>query len=114
MSELSDEEKKISKMSIWVWRNLLASGVFLVCFGFLYNKLSTLDDHVKELKTKYQTHAEISVLFMKRERGDFGWSAMSVSEPEFESQEEAEKYYDEMRKKRRSVSNSINEYLDEK
>ena len=114
MSELSDKEKKISKMTIWVWRNLLASGVFLVCFGFLYNKLSTLDDHVKQLKTKYQTHAEISVLFMKRDRGDFGWVAHSVAEPEFESEQEANKYYDELHKKYESASNSINQYLDEK
>ena len=36
MSDLSDEEKKISTVAIWVWRNLLASGVFIACFGFLY------------------------------------------------------------------------------
>ena len=30
--KLSDKEKKISRAAVWIWRNLFASGVFVILF----------------------------------------------------------------------------------
>lgn len=72
-SELTDREKNISKITIWIWRNLLASGVFLVCFGFLYSKCENIEDNLIEVRTVLQERIQL-------ERGDYGWSAPSHEE----------------------------------
>lgn len=65
--KLTDKEKKISSAVIWMWRNLLASGVVLVCFSFLYNKCEQIEDSIIEVRTIVKERIRI-------ERGDYGWS----------------------------------------
>jgi len=101
MSELSDKEKKISKLAIWVWRNLLASGVFLVCFGFLYNKLSTIEHDVIEVKTVVKERIRV-------DRGDYGWAEPAYAAPSM-TDEEYEKLLDEGIK----IREHINSFADE-
>jgi len=110
MSELSDREKKISKVTIWVWRNLLASGVFLVCFGFVYNKLNDIDRELRELKTEYKYHDGIARDFWKRDRGDFGYEPgtfaySGAGEEQLEEDEKKAKLWN-------SATEHINRYLD--
>jgi type IV secretory pathway VirB3-like protein len=71
--KLTDKEKKISAIAIWVWRNLLASGIILVCFGFLYNKCEQIEDNVIEVSTVLKERIRV-------ERGDYGWQSASYSE----------------------------------
>ena len=82
MSELSDKEKKISKAAVWVWRNLLASGVFLVCFGFLHNKLSSIEHELIEVRTVVKEKIRL-------DRGDYGW-AEPAFEPDYFEEEVSE------------------------
>ena len=70
MSDLSEEEKKVSTLAIWIWRNLLASGVFIACFGFLYMKCERIEDKLIEVSTVLKERIRI-------DRGDYGWSAAS-------------------------------------
>ena len=72
---LSNEEKRISAISIWVWRNLLASGIFLICFVFLYNKCESIEDTLIEVKTVLQERIRL-------DRGDYGWAEPSMEEKE--------------------------------
>ena len=108
-----DGEEKFILIMRWIWRNLLASGVILVCFFFLYNKMNTVESDLKELKTIYEEHDKIGKLFMKRARGDYGFAAYAAPEPEFTSDEEASKYYDELHKKYDEATRMIDGYLDE-
>lgn len=83
MSELSDKEKKISKAAVWVWRNLLASGVFLALFWIGYNWIGNKFDEM-EAKIDNVEHEVIRVGTVVKERirvarGDYGWA-----EPAFE------------------------------
>lgn len=102
MSELSDKEKKISQAAVWVWRNLLASGVFLACFWFLYDKLSDVEHKVIEVRTVVQERIRI-------DRGDYGWA-----EPAFESddnlfpEEPSEEKMEEGLKVRQHIDNFAN------
>ena len=73
--KLTDKEKKISSAIIWIWRNLLASGVILICFAFLYNKCEQIEDSVIEVRTIVKERIKI-------ERGDYGWSEAAAAEPE--------------------------------
>jgi len=87
MSDLSEEEKKVSTLAIWIWRNLLASGVFIACFGFLYMKCERIEDKLIEVSTVLKERIRI-------ERGDYGWAAPSFpeeAEPTLEDMEEGEK-----------------------
>ena len=87
MSDLSEEEKKVSTLAIWIWRNLLASGVFIACFGFLYMKCERIEDKLIEVSTVLKERIRI-------ERGDYGWSAPAFpeeAEPTLEDMEEGEK-----------------------
>ena len=86
MSELSDKERKISRAAVWVWRNLLASGVFIVLFWIGYNwignefdgvkaKIDNVEHEVIEVRTVVQERIRV-------ERGDYGWAEPSYPEPE--------------------------------
>lgn len=96
MSELSDKEKKISQAAVWVWRNLLASGVFLACFWFLYNKLSDVEHKVIEVRTVVQERIRVG-------RGDYGWA-----EPSYQEIEMTEEKFEEGLKVRQHIDNFAN------
>jgi len=104
-----DGEEKFILIMRWIWRNLLASGVILVCFFFLYNKMNTVESDLKELKTIYEEHDRISKLFMKRARGDFGYVAYEPTAPDPDAFED----YDDMIEQYEKISREIDEYLDE-
>jgi hypothetical protein len=97
-NELSDKEKKLSSIVIWIWRNILASGVVLVCFGFLYNKCEQIEDNVIEIRTIVQERVRL-------ERGDYGWSAPSYEETEIT---------EEQMDKGSQIRQDINNFADEK
>lgn len=71
MTELSEKEKRVSNLAIWIWRNLLASGIFIVCFGFLYLKCENIEDRLIETGTILKERIRI-------ERGDYGWAASNA------------------------------------
>ena len=71
--DLSDREKKISSTVIWIWRNILASGVVLICFAFLYHKCEKIEDNILQVRTILQERVRL-------ERGDYGWAAPSAPE----------------------------------
>lgn len=72
---MTAKEEKITKVVLWIWRNMLASGVALLCFWFLYDKCEDIEDNLIEVKTVLQERIRI-------ERGDYGWSAPSYEEKE--------------------------------
>ena len=72
---MTAKEEKITKITLWIWRNILASGVALVCFWFLYDKCEDIEDNLIEVKTVLQERIRI-------ERGDYGWSAPDYGEVE--------------------------------
>ena len=87
MGDLSEEEKKISAFAVWIWRNLLASGVFIACFGFLYMKCEKIEDKLIEVSTVLKERIRL-------ERGDYGWFAPAAPEepePTLEDIEEGDK-----------------------
>ena len=87
MGDLSEEEKKISAFAVWIWRNLLASGVFIACFGFLYMKCEKIEDKLIEVSTVLKERIRL-------ERGDYGWAAPAAPEepePTLEDIEEGDK-----------------------
>ena len=98
---LTDKEKKISAMAVWVWRNLLASGVFLVCFGFLYNKLEGIDDRLIEVRTVVQERIRV-------DRGDYGWAEGAYTTPEMTDEE-----YQQMIEDGFEIRKHINDFADE-
>jgi len=95
MSDLSDEEKRISTVVIWVWRNLLASGVFIVCFSFLYLKCETIEDRLIEVSTILKERIRI-------DRGDYGWEAAAAYP---EDPEPTEEDFIEGKKIRKHINN---------
>jgi len=102
--DLSDKEKMISKMAVWVWRNLLASGVFISLSWIGYNWVSNEFDGIKA-KIDNVEHEVIEVRTVVKERirverGDYGWAEPSfpVKEPteeEFEQGQKVRSYIDE-------------------
>jgi hypothetical protein len=72
---MTAKEEKITKVVLWIWRNILASGVALVCFWFLYDKCEDIEDNLIEVKTVLQERIRL-------ERGDYGWAAPSYDEVE--------------------------------
>ena len=112
MSELSDKEKKISKAAVWVWRNLLASGVFLALFWVGYNWVGNKFDGM-EAKIDNVEHEVIKVGTVVKERirvarGDYGWEERTVALPNM-TDEEYEKLLDEGIQ----IREHINEFADE-
>lgn len=106
--DLSDKEKTISKMAVWIWRNLLASGVFISLFWIGYNWVSNEFDGVKA-KIDNVEHEVIEVRTVVKERirverGDYGWA-----EPSFPVRELTEEELEQGLK----VRNHIDEFADE-
>jgi hypothetical protein len=97
IKDLSDQEKKISRTVIWVWRNILASGVVLICFGFLYNKCENIEDNILQVRTVLQERVRL-------DRGDYGWAAASY---------ELEEITEEQLNKGTQVRKDINSFADE-
>jgi len=97
IKDLSDQEKKISRTVIWVWRNILASGVVLICFGFLYNKCENIEDNILQVRTVLQERVRL-------DRGDYGWVAAS-----YDSEEITEEQF----KKGMQVRKDISSFADE-
>jgi len=104
MSELSDREKKISKTAVWIWRNLLASGVFIVLFYIGYQwigsefegvkaKIDNVEHEVIEVRTVVKERIRI-------ERGDYGWSS-----PHYEEKELTEEVFEKGEKARKHINN---------
>ena len=96
--KLTDKEKKISSAVIWLWRNLLASGVILICFAFLYDKCEQIEDSVIEVRTIVKERIRI-------ERGDYGWS---------EAAHEPAELTDEMIEKGDKARQDIDNFVREK
>lgn len=110
--DIDQNEKTFLKIARWVWRNTLASGVVLVCFGYLYNKLDNIESDLKEVQIRHQESDKIIKLFMMRDRGDFGFAAYAVNEPQFTSDAEAEEYYDGLQKKYKAATKQINQFIE--
>lgn len=113
MIELSDKEKKISKAAVWVWRNLLASGVFLALFWIGYNWIGNKLDGM-EAKIDNVEHEVIRVGTVVKERirvarGDYGWEFEPVNAAPNMTDEEYQKLLDEGIK----IREHINSFADE-
>ena len=80
-------EDKFIQLCRWVWRNLLASGVFITCFVFIYLKCEQIEDRLIEVSTVLKERIRI-------ERGDYGWLAAAPAyddEPSEQTIEEGKK-----------------------
>lgn len=109
MIDLQKSEELLLSVTKWIWRNILASGVVLVCFFFLYNKLDKLDDDLKALKADYNKTEYATRLFMQRARGDFGYPSYAVSAPDILEEVDPE----ELEEKYENVTEIINGFIDE-
>lgn len=109
MIDLQKSEELLLSVTKWVWRNILASGVVLVCFFFLYSKLDKLDNDLKQLRSEYNTTEYVTRLFMQRARGDFGYPSFAVSAPDPLEEIDPEK----LEEKYESVTETINGFIDE-
>jgi hypothetical protein len=99
--KLTDKEKKISSIAIWVWRNLLASGIILVCFGFLYNKCEQIEDNVIEVRTVLKERIRL-------DRGDYGYAEPVRSLPNMTDDQ-----YDKMLQDGSKVRQHVNDFANE-
>lgn len=111
MSELSDKEKKITKVVVWIWRNLLASGVFIALFWVGYNWIGNEFDGVKA-KIDNVEHEVIEVRTVVKERirvdrGDYGWAEPSYNSPNMTDEE-----YEELIKKGDKIRKHIDSFAD--
>ena len=107
-NELSDKEKKISSAAVWVWRNLLASGVFIALFWVGYNWIGNKFDGVKaKIDNVEHEVIEVKTIVKERirvERGDYGWAEPSFGEEEI-TEEQMEKGLE--------IRDHINEFANE-
>ena len=109
--KLSDKEKKISRAAVWIWRNLFASGVFVILFWIGYNwignefdgvktKLSDVEHEVIEVRTVVQERIRI-------DRGDYGWPEPASHAPNVTDEE-----YDEWLKEGNTIRQHIDDFAD--
>jgi hypothetical protein len=113
MSELSDKEKKITKVVVWIWRNLLASGVFIALFWVGYNWVGNKFDGM-EAKIDNVEHEVIRVGTVVKERirvdrGDYGWAEPAFEPDDLFTEEPSEEKIEEGIK----IREHINEFADE-
>ncbi|MHA2401478.1 MAG: hypothetical protein ACYSYU_00170 [Planctomycetota bacterium] len=60
MSQLNQGEK----LSVWIYRNLLASGVIIACTFFLYGEIKKIDDKISDVKTQSKANEHVLAVYL--------------------------------------------------
>ena len=107
VNDISERELLLVKATLWAWRNLFASGVFIACFSFIYAKCENIEDQLIEVSTVLKERIRL-------DRGDYGYMEPSAPEPMPEPTPELENDGAVFQREQQRIQKHISDFADKK
>jgi hypothetical protein len=97
----------------WVFKKIQTPAIILCAFLLILYRFDTLSIDLARLKMRQGELEHINKLFMRKERGDFGFQPYTILEPEFDNEQQAAEYYESLKLQNELVTEEIDAYLND-